>query len=418
VTVQDAQGNLHRGAGTPDGGQFDAKHNARPGSMLSGASVADAKLLDALALWGLTPADLPGIEAAWTARFSALDEPEPESSVRAAAAVLDLDRDYSGWSSARVLESGGRVRVEVVVIDTDEDEDLVFEREDAETYHLIVPEGPGADRVRAGVANDEAVKQRRHLLAEQGAFADGTRPVWHLLANPVELEELDAARLDAELTCRRTSHPAQEARTFGRDWESAREGAAGAAAPTSVPYQTVLRAPAAWVQPEEQYVNALGRTITQKRPREMRVYDVLRTSLNFSAASAAHERLARAVAEAEALPAGELRDFLLADRPERTYTTTEGTGRNKRQVPHTYRPKSELVKDAESAAERFGRERPKYEAMRADLTAWGRLHDEAILAHDVALAQRDAAELAWRGAGWPSGTPVPEHRAATSAESL
>ncbi|XKH58367.1 hypothetical protein LG293_17220 (plasmid) [Citricoccus nitrophenolicus] len=48
-------------------------------------------------------------------------------------------------------------------------------------------------------------------------------------------------------------------------------------------------------------------------------------------------------AQALALPDGDLKSWLLDDLPERTYETTEGTGRKKKKVLRTYTPKGELA---------------------------------------------------------------------------
>jgi len=47
----------------------------------------------------------------------------------------------------------------------------------------------------------------------------------------------------------------------------------------------------------------------------------------------------------------ELRDYLVGDLPEQTYRTTEGTGRSKRTVTRTFKPRTDFQQKADKAAE-------------------------------------------------------------------
>lgn len=131
-----------------------------------------------------------------------------------------------------------------------------------------------------------------------------------------------------------------------------------------------------------------------------------------SAKAPAKAQAEQMLAQAEALPAGPLRSWLLDERPERSYQTTEGTGRKKKTVTKTYRPKPELVKTVDEARE--GYERAAKEALESEQVlrrlASGLRRNEQDKRKNAAEI-RVGSKLAWT-AGWQGRSDCPPRPAA------
>src|SRR5690606_24723015 len=62
-------------------------------------------------------------------------------------------------------------------------------------------------------------------------------------------------------------------------------------------------------------------------------------------------RMTAVMTEAQALPDGPLREYLIGVRPAKSYETTEGKGARARRVKKSYTPTPELVSDHKKATE-------------------------------------------------------------------
>jgi uncharacterized protein YhaN len=109
--------------------------------------------------------------------------------------------------------------------------------------------------------------------------------------------------------------------------------------------------------------------------------------------------------EAEALPIDSpLRQHLIGEQADRTYTTTEGTGRRKRKVTRTYTPKTPFQQQVSTARDSLERTTATMEATQAKLAAMQEVVDEAErLRSEREKAAHEFDQREWR-LGW-TGDP-------------
>lgn len=363
-----------------------APHSRGDAEVSLGVADESPELDAALAHWDLTTADLPGIEDAWRERFSALDEPPAESVGRAAASVLRLGDSLSDWSRVSIE----RTQPLTVVVEDATTED---DNEDADgvTLRFVVTDEDDVQRLLAAAGNESRMRERAALASYRQDLVEGKRPVWEVLADPYEVAvaQGEAARL------------AREAANLRFAAESAADFEAQYAALQNNIAEGTIPAAERW---------ALSRAVLVRRDPalpwseggEITHLSALETAIALAKTTREHERVRGALKDAEALPPDSpLRQFLLAERPEQSYQTTEGKGRSKKTVVHTYRPVSDLVKEDKSAQENYSRALRRSENVQARLDKARAAHAEAAQLHaDLETAAAAAREQLW-SMGWP-----------------
>jgi hypothetical protein len=344
----------------------------------------------ALAHWGLHESDLPGIRAAWDATFSGPADvvPEHETDVlrRLDLALADEGDLRVRWVNPR---SNGTIVVLVVIggdADNEDDED-----DDELTREVTL----GGEQMRAFLIAQEGRAERERLTelrALARRYATGELPVWFLLNAPKRGVLYRAQNL--------ANMAARSARTVEATAENIQrmQNALNTLTPLDGKLMTstigFARGVQSWDPAKRGYNDA----------SEVSLSSLNSVIEDYTEAKPKAEALSAALAEAEALPHGALRDFLLAECPEVTYNATEGTGRRKRTVKRSYRPTSDLVKEHRNAATALERVTARRDEIQRKLTVLV-ADGEPLVAAARAKRDETAADLqrVW-ATGWP-GTP-------------
>ncbi|OZB87252.1 MAG: hypothetical protein B7X41_13235, partial [Microbacterium sp. 14-71-5] len=137
----------------------------------------------------------------------------------------------------------------------------------------------------------------------------------------------------------------------------------------------------------------------------------------FTKATARANEMTAAMREAEALPVGPLRDFLLAEREERFYWSATGKGRKARQVKHAYRPTSEFLQEHKAALDKLASATERVQKVRDALAVMRQEHAESLADHEANLARLSEAQTALMSLGLPAGMAVPQRRSAADTDS-
>ncbi|WP_433673820.1 hypothetical protein [Microbacterium gorillae] len=358
------------------------------------------KLLDAaLAAYQLTREDLPGIEDAWAREFGDLDKPMPET---ARDVIVRLHPKFASWTELNLddftpqPDGGLAVRV------------LGQRADGLEDYEWVSVAG---EDVVAFLMARESYEERTRLLRLQHcaeAYSTGAHPIWWLLASgnvPQRrrgmIHERDAAVAQAARLTERAARidalqHTLETRTLISD-------AAEGQFPFAVGYARGI-APLSCDEKHRVHERAVRVDTVNDIARDLTKYIPLLAQLQ-NALDAAH-----------ALPDGALREFLIGERDPKTYSATEGTGRRKRQVKHSYVPVSDLVREHRNASDGHARANARAEEMLERL-GWLRTENDAALTEAEERQLSATAELAWIwGAGWPGEHELPAPRQNASAE--
>ena len=355
----------------------------------------------ALTAYSLTRDDLPGIDDAWDAMFGALDAPVPLSP---AGVLIQAHPQLNDWTHVDINEVVPRANGSLVIhVDGNRVED------DEEVYcaDQLTIDG---DLVRVFLrAREDADEQRqltglRHLAAQ---FAEGSKPIWWLLADvhTVAATHDNAARAQYTSTGRvdrLTEHLAQI---------ELLQAALTTHTPISAEDAQRFGAAVGYAQG----VKPLDRTgFSFSDDGAVRVGTVNDIARDLAKYAPEHARLQEALDAAHALPEGALREFLIGERPQSTYPVIQGTGRNKRTVQKTYTPTSELVKDYRTAAEGYKRAEKRRLEQEKTLRKLRREATSALKeARTSVKATTVLVEDTW-SAGWPGGGKPPAALAAKS----
>lgn len=349
----------------------------------------------ALATYSLTRDDLPGIAEVWATHFADIDQPLPETADAVLTRLRPKVLDWADFTIDDVVpRSDGTLVVEI---------DGHIQEED-DRYYSSDRFDLNADEAREFLAARENDTERRRLAwlrREAEAFAAGERPVWWLFATEPNV----SSRF--ENAGRELSH----ATSSKKDLEEhlAQIELLQTALDTATPVGA---------EDEKRFKNAVGyaagvapldRTgFSYKDDGAVRVGTVNDIAKDLAKYGPDHARLQEALDAAHALPEGALRDFLIGDRPARTYPMTEGTGRKKRTVQKSYVPVSDLVSEHRTAADGFkraaGRRGEQSKILRT-------LRRAGIAALKEAEKRRAAAEkhvAAIWSEGWPHKKGAPE----------
>lgn len=383
--------------GVPIGGEFASnEHDGATGTMRERPAAESFER--ALEHWGLNESDLPGIGAAWNERFAILDDETIVHPGVVARRELDFLKQYDIVGGIDVSRVGDTAVISFRTSsdDGDDDEDEYFD--DVETNYFRTPlSNPEINaKVLAALDDMPRVYLRDRLLAEANNYAAGTQPVWHLLADEDELKSArDAA--NAAARANNLGYAAERAEKGERNLSTLREiVASGELSPADK---------------KKFWGEKIDPLVGGGYDNQIRMVDAAETLIERDKKVEKVRRLDAAIAEAEALPAGELRDFLLAERPEQSYPQTEGTGRNKRTVYKKYRPTSDLISDRKSALSSIDYAKKRAGEVTAKLAARSAEYATARTQHAerVAAATETAAALhvvGWNGQGEPPARPV------------
>lgn len=377
-------------------GSYAEKSRSAPELSLAAAEVP-IELDEALAHWGLAADDVPGIAEAWAERYGILDTEAPESAEAVAHRELELEKLHDDITETRVSRDGDSI---IVTVTSDDDYDY-------ETFRYVAT-GATKDRLAAALESAPELHTRWALSTERDGYIRGTRPVWHLLADPEELSNTEREVEERERAARRVSLAAGRGYDFREYDKVLREALETGDTSTIKKMLTVQLSP-------KDPASVWERDPERLRRQPMRLNSAFDTLRNHRRAQEKLTTLNGAMAEAQALPDGPLKELLLAERPEESYQTTEGTGRKKRTVTRTYRPRSELVKEHESAVKRAEQLQQEALDVESRLAEWRAEHEESIAVSQAAVAGRDAAVAALHQLGWPGDGPAPQRQGTTRA---
>jgi len=349
----------------------------------------------ALAAYSLTRDDLPGIDEAWGMHFAGTDQPLPET---ADAVLMRLCPKVLEWADFAIDDviprSDGTLVVEI---------DGHVE-EDAERYYSSDRFELNANEAREFLAARENDAERRRLAMlrrEAEAYTAGERPAWWLLAT----EPRVSTRF--ENAGRELSH-ATDAKSHLEEHLVQIE-LLQTALDTATP---VSDSDAKRFRPAVGYaagIAPLDRTgFSYKDDGAVRVGTVNDIANDLAEYGPKHTRLQEALDAAHALPDGALREFLIGERPKRTYDALEGTGRKKRTVKKSYIPVSDLVSEHRSATEGFTRAAARRDEQSKTLRALRRAGNAALKEAEKRRAAAEKQVAAIWSEGWPHKKGAPE----------
>lgn len=392
---------------------------------------------ESLERFGLTVDDLPGFAEAWDEKFAALDEPRPLTTTTFAEDALrdvELGRLRGGpvvMTAKRAMEdsdsdpgdyglkgddpviyvhtrNGGGNRECYHDWDDDDAKDgctgCVMEYiENEDPLHLMdfddpydgtyanivfrVPEG-SEEQARELLANQGQDQEARELEMKQGSLLVEARdlrtshtPPWSIMGDPDELREMEKAKRASTMFMRERAE-----KTVADNTQALLALDGKAELPEVDSFETVSRFGGSSTE--------YRRTIESKIKIHVAAVENARKSEN-------------AMADARALPEGDLKEWLIGDRPERSYQTTEGTGRKKRTVTKTYIPDAPLVKAHKEALAGLERSSEEIDNLRAELTPPRDEYAEEIAKDDALIAAKaEAKEKIWAH-GWPTDAKKP-----------
>lgn len=377
--------------GIPVGGQF-AGNSHDEAQSLTGVPFERTSLEGALEPYSLSPGDVPGLEEAWADRFHGADR-EPVFLKDVAHESAGIPESYDVDRVAKDPKTGiyAVTASEYSTYDDDDDRDLFKDQ----LFFVTDPDAVA----RMDAVDDDEERRIRDARMTLERIKSGKRTPWSIL----DEERYASAQADANRTAfGETSHRRAEEsqRTFEENWSLANASADG----EKIDWQAGNREIAGVSRPRYGEVGA---------PISVRIAaDIIRDERQ---RQDKRERMESAMAEAQSLPAGPLRDFLLAERPERTYNTTEGTGRNKRTVPKKYRPTSDLVSEHKSATTDDGYTEKRYRELIASHKMMAGEHDTKV-SETAAKAEEHRVNVdRLNRVGW-TGTGDPPQRDSAHAE--
>lgn len=359
------------------------------------STLAGTALDTALAAYSLTYDDLPGIAEAWATHFADIDQSLPDT---ADAVLTRLRPKVLKWEDFTIDDVNPR-----------SDGSLVVEidghiEEDSDRYYLSDRLELNADEAREFLAARENDGERRRLAGlrrESEAYAAGERPVWWLLAT----EPSVSSRF--ENAGRELSHATSSVKHL--EEHLAQIEVLQAALDTATPVDA---------EDAKRFKNAVGYAagvvpldragFSYKDDGAVRVSTVNDIAKDLAKYGPDHARLQDALDAAHALPEGALRDFLIGDRPVRTYPMTEGTGRKKRTVQKSYTPVSDLVSEHRTAAEGAKRTAARRDEQSKTLRALRRAGNAALKDAEKRRAAAEKQVAAIWSEGWPSKKGAPE----------
>ena len=311
--------------GIPVGGQYAENSHDEAGMALSSEPETSASLTTALSRYGIEPSDVPGLSEAWTERYGngeSVELPPSHESVARDAGVIDDDDEVVG------VKKDSKSGFYILDVEYEGDEDYDFYN--SESRVISDPDDIAAmDAVVLG-DREEAVRHQ----AELQSILNGQRTPWSVI-DPSGYADAENEAQQARRKVNSLDLAERELREYDAAWNDVLS-AAKAKDPDRIPFGKKLRGTnpsARWGSPEaDTDMRNAAQTLIRREKRIER-----------------HRYMEEAMEQAQSLPEGALRDLLLTKRPESTYNTTEGTGRNKRTVLRTYTPKSELQSEYDSA---------------------------------------------------------------------
>ena len=321
---------IRRNDGTAQRTRFADHDRSEPGIALAAdAPAQDDEVLEAaIAQYG----EVDGLREAWAERFALLGGPKPTDVFSFLSEVAGEAFDEDRLTVEYTFEHGGQTFVHLHDGDPQGYDWDTEEYDENLTCDIPFPTERLAEYEEA-VANGDARKEYEHLTMLRERVAAGRIAPW----NAVATEEQIKAAADFEQVERRGQH---ESGAFGavrgRNAANRRENLDR--------IESILA--------ERELTEADVETLPNARTFERPVFKAADFAESIRKRAAARERVARAghmMRDAEALPEGPLKEMLLGVRPERSYSTTEGTGRKKRTVGKTYTPESELQKEVAEA---------------------------------------------------------------------
>lgn len=349
----------------------------------------------ALAAYSLTADDLPGIDVAWAARFADTDQPLPETADAALTRLRPQVLDWEDFAIDDVIpRSDGSL---VVEIDghVKEDGERFYS---SDRFELTAGE---ARELLAARENDVERRRLALLRREAEVFAQGDQPAWWLLAT------------DPHVSSRFENAGRELSRATGTKTHLEEHLAQIELLQTALDTATPLSDPdAKRFRPAVGYaagVAPLDRTgFSFKDDGAVRVGTVNDIAKTLAEYGPKQTRLQEALDAAHALPDGALREFLIGTRPERTYDTSEGTGRKKRTVKKSYTPVSDLVSEHRSATEGFTRASARRDEQSKTLRALRRAGNAALKDAEKRRAVAEKQVSAIWSEGWPHKKGAPE----------
>lgn len=373
--------------GIPTGGEFAANMHDEAAGALRGRPAPEA-FEDALSQWGLSEGDVPGIGSAWDERFAMLNDDTIVGAPVVAAQELNLHDRYEIEGNIEVFRRGDMAEVEFE--DYSDEDDYGYRN--PTTYRIPITDPEVNAKVLAALDDQDRVNQRDALLRESGRYRRGDAPVWHLLADPDEVKA--ASRELYEVRSNQDKYSMERAEAFGNSMSRLRE----------------IVASGEFTQDDHRanFNAKLSPKVGGKHSSERGIdfNSTANSLIENKRRIAKAERMEEAMASAQALPDGALKDFLIGERAERSYNTTEGTGRNKRTVVKKYTPKSDLVSDHESALRARASSMKNAAEIEEKLAAWGTEHAESRREYATREVRHQEALSAWRNLGWTgSGEP-------------
>lgn len=382
----DAQGNRHDRAG-----RFAGHVNSAPSSELDQPASAPDEALQALEAVGLTVDDLPGFTEAWDAAFGPLAGPWPAPPVRVVEEITDQPAGTFDHVYCKPVDG---VFVVAVRYRQDDDDD------DPRTDTLLISEPNEVTRLQDAIDGEEVTRELNARARSRDAILSGESPAWHVF---VSREARETAAVE------RTRHANTLAGLVraGSDRD----------AEVSTTLTLLLANDRLDVPPElaEQHHRTelalldadgkVARYFADRALRPIRVRDAIATIQAYRQAASRSTRAAAMKAEAELLPEGPLREFLLDTRPEQSYPVVEGKGRNKRTVQRTYTPRSELQTEVDEAQKSLDRARAERDELAGRIATFAAQNAPRVRVLDDARIQAQAASRAHWALGWP-GDPA------------
>lgn len=291
-----------------------------------------ADLDAALARYGLTDDDVPGLASAWAERFAGTDT-RPLSQKMMVEKHLNLPGSYTGGYVSHLSYD---VDAGLYLATVEKEEEDYNDPDDfSETYTKVITD-PDLNR-QLREFDDEEYNRRLRGHEDRARIVQGDMTPWSILADRDELY----------ITLSKLRATEYKKNNLVRT----EKGLADTRAMIKEIFDHVERGEE--MKHDHQRPKLEGTTGANSWSRDgnapLDPRDAVKTIIKMREHEAKTERLTAALREAEALPEGALRDFLLAPREPRTYNTTEGTGRNKKTVTKTYVPKSDLVSEHKSA---------------------------------------------------------------------
>ena len=378
--------------GIPTGGEFAANMHDEAAGTMRGRPASEA-FEDALNQWGLSEGDVPGIGSAWDERFAMLNDDTIVGAPVIAAQALKLHDRYEIEGNIQVDRRGDTAEVEFEDYGDGDEDDDGYRYRNPTTYRIPITDPEVNAKVLAALDDQDRVNQRDALLRESVRYRRGEAPVWHLLADPDEVAAA-SKELSEAIRSRQDKYAVESAEAFDGSMSRLREIVASGAL-TQDDYRANFHAK---LSPK------VGGEHSGERGMDFN--STAKSLIENKRRIAKAERMEEAMASAKALPDGALKDFLIGEREERSYNTTEGTGRNKRTVVKKYTPESELVSDHESALKARASSMKEVAEIEEKLSAWGTEHAESRREYAAREVRHQEALSAWRNLGWTgSGEP-------------